>query len=199
MVVQISRKMNVEWEGAALFKILDQTSLHPYLIQRVGQDVITRLANAKPPSNFVTLEVLDSVLDDLVHSQRDPTSPFAFLWPQRISSLSPGESEARLSWLGRMILLTLHETKRPLSSVEIYNSLKEHFDGRNWKFPANLGDEVEENLIRLERIFDVLKEVNGVYDFSIPLARAWFYQVVQQIIDPWEMAWKGLKEEYPVQ
>ncbi len=202
MVVQISREMNVEWEGAALVKILDQTALHPYLIQRVGQDVITRLANAKPPSNFVTLEVLDGVLDDLVHSQRDPTSPFAFLWPQRISAPSQGEgeSEARLSWLGRMILLTLHEAERPLSSIEIYNSLGKHFARRNWKFPGtSLEDEVGENLIRLERIFDVLKEVNGVYDFSIPLARAWFYQGVQQIIDPWEMAWKGLKEEHLVQ
>ena len=194
MVIQISRKMNVEWEGAALVKVLDQTALRPYLIQRVGQNIIAHLMNSKPPSNLVTLEVVDSVLDALI-KQRDPTSPFAFLWPQSISS--QGEKEARLSWLGRMILLTLYEAKRPLSTIDIQKALKTHLEQRNWEFPGQRFEEaVEENLIQLERIFDVLKAVDLKYDFSIPLARAWFYQRVQRLADPWEMAWKGLKTEY---
>ncbi|RMD59239.1 ATP-binding protein, partial [Candidatus Parcubacteria bacterium] len=199
LVLEISRKMNVEWEGAALLRLLDQTALRPYLIQRVGQDVIQHLSDSQPPSNFVDLETLDTVLSKVIRATSDPTSPFAFLWPEKSKGLKDVQ-ETRLTGLGRMILLGLSEEKRPLTLREIVQSLQRHLLQRGWEFPGNdLDVSVSENLINLGRIFDVIaRQPDKRFAFSIPLAQAWFEQRVQSIEDPWQVAWEQLCQEYRV-
>ncbi len=202
MVLTVSREMGVEWEGDALLRLLDQTALRPYLIQRIGHDVIEYLSNSQPPSSLVTVDILDAVLNQFIHAQNDPTSPFTFLWPVRSlpgkSSLPP-EQLATLSWLGRMILLILEEADRPLQAIDVFRSLRERFGERGWEIPyEDFVDEVVENLTQLEKIFDALKVVERHYEFSIPLARAWFRNAIQNTDDPWQAAWERLQREQSV-
>lgn len=202
MVLAISREMGITWEGNALVRLLDQTALRPYLIQRIGHDVIEHLSSSQPPSNLVNTGILDVVISNFVRAQQDPTSPFAFLWPSGFTpAKTPSSTEqpqASLSWLGRMILLILEEKKCPLSSAEIARFLSQNFEQRGWNIPENLAGEVIENLTQLEKIFDVLKVTESKFEFSIPLARAWFQTAIGNMDNPWLTAWEQLQRESSV-
>ena len=193
----LSERAGITWQGEATVALLDQTALRPYLIQALAQRVYGVLASANPPFNLVDMEVINTVLSAFVQTWRGQGTPFAFLWEDR--ALTEAELEASLSWLGRLILLTIdREYPRPLKSIEIFHHLADLFkkyDGQSFN-RDNLSDEIKENLTQLVSIFDVLNKEGDRFTFSIPLAQAWFHHAISQFEDPWQFAWAKLAEEH---
>ncbi len=173
--------------------------MRPYLIQVLGQRIIEYLASAKPPSNEVDLETIRAVVSDFVRGTTAQGSYFAFLWGDETAKLRSYEAQARLSWLGRLILLTLEQnSSNPLKSIEIRNFLSAKFQeqGTVFSLPDSFDDDVEENLNQLTLIFDVVKMEGDRYSFGIPLAQDWFHNAISQYDNPWQFAFEQLKKEY---
>lgn len=200
MVETLSKRVDVTWESdAPLLMLLKQTAMRPYLIQVLGQRIIEYLASAKPPSNEVNLKTIRAVVSDFVRGTTAQGSHFAFLWDDETAKLRSYEAQARLSWLGRLILLALEQnSSNPLKSIEIRNFLRAKFQeqGAPYTLPDSFDDDVEENLNQLILIFDVVKIEGDRYSFGIPLAQDWFHNAISQYDNPWQYAFERLKREY---
>lgn len=196
MVETLSERADIIWKGEALVTLLDQTALRPYLIQALGQQVYDFLSSK--PSNVVDLKAIQAVISDFVSVRRTRESQFAFLWDDKTTPESaPDKPEARLSWLGRLILLALAKT--PDSSLtlnQIQAFLRAKFEERNLPILENLGDALADVLDELELIFDAVKKEGNRYTFSIPLMQVWFHNVIAQYEDPWQFALERFQQEY---
>jgi hypothetical protein len=107
--------------------------------------------------------------------------------------------KARLSWLGRLILLTLEQNSPALMKlIEIRDFLRQKFLEQNPPLPwsENFDDEIADNLSQLEQIFDAVKQEDNHYTFSIPLAQAWLHNKIRQYDDPWQFALERFQKEY---
>lgn len=194
----LSERVDIVWQGEAVVTLLDQTARRPYLLQAIGQRIYDHLANPDKPSNLVIMEVVNAVLNEVVRTSHGQGSPFAFLWePQRRED---EDIAASLSWLARMILLTLDEAHpSPLREVDILDRIRAKLRERGWKYPEpdRLLDDLREDLSLLVLVFDVLKLEDRHYAFGIPLAQAWFREAIRrQSDDPWQEAWERLQLEY---
>ncbi len=197
MVENLSAQAGVFWHSDALVALLDQTSLRPYLIQSLGQDIIKYLRDAEQPYNLVDIKTVQAVINDFVRGKNAQNSHFAFLWEDK--KIKSDESRAHLSWLGRLILLTLvQDPSNSLKSIEIRNFLRAKFQEMDPQFPMldSLEDDLAENLNQLELIFDVIKKDGDRYAFGIPLAQGWFSNAIRQYDNPWQFAFERLKREY---
>ena len=199
MVGTLSERVGVMWQSEAQVTLLDQTALRPYLIQTLGQRIIIHLTSARPPFNLVDMETVKTVISDFIRGTRSQGSHFAFLWEEGTPEAGVSEPQARLSWLGRLILWTLEQNfPQTMKLIEIRNFLRAKLEERGWEFPMPecFEDDLVENLSQLELIFDVIMKAGERYTFSIPLAQAWFHNAVSQYDDPLQFAFERLKREY---
>lgn len=198
MVETLSELVGITWQSDALVTLLDQTALRPYLIQALGQRIYESLSSAKTPFNVVDMKTIQAVISDFVRGTRSQGSHFAFLWNDEAPSvLESDKPEARLSWLGRLILLTMEEnTVTSLQLMEILNFLHDRFQEKNISTPGGFDDDVADTLDELELIFDAIKKEGDRYTFGVPLAQAWFHNAIRQYDDPWQFALGQFQKEY---
>lgn len=197
MVEILSERVGITWQSEALVTFLDHTALRPYLLQTLGQRIYEYLDSAKQPFNVVELDTIRAVISNFVSGTRTQGSHFAFLWEDETPKLDSGEPQARLSWLGRLILLTLEQSSSgPLKLIEIRNFLRTKFQEMDSRLlmSDSFDDNLVENLYQLELIFDAVKKVGDRYTFSTPLEQDWFHYAIRQY-DPWQFAFERLKKE----
>lgn len=196
MVEDLSEKVGVIWEPDALIRLLEQTALRPYLIQGIGQRVIEYLKSSKPPYSVVDNKAIQTVVSNFVHPLYTQDSHFNYLWNDEDSKSDTDVSAARLSWLGRLILLTLGQASpNTMRLIEIRNYLRTRFQQYDLSLDI-LENNLEQNINELDFIFDVIMKKGDHYLVSIPLIQAWFQNTIRQLDDPWQFAFERLKREY---
>jgi hypothetical protein len=197
LVETLSERAGILWQMEALIILLDQTALRPYLIQALGQQVYEALADAKSPSNVVDANTMRGVISQFINTPIK-TSPFAFLWGEEVRKFDPHQPSPYLSWLGRLILLTLNDAapaRGPLSLKEIRDQLQAKLEEAKIPIPDDFNQRVPDTLQELEQIFDIVNLAEGRYTFSIPLVRAWFRNTLRQYEDPWSFALERFQRE----
>jgi len=197
LVQNLSNRAGVDWHGDAMVTLLDQTARRPYLVQLLCQQVITYLVNQKRPSTLVDSDVIGRVIGNFITTPQTSGQALGFLWENSpLSSVHTGE--ARLHWLGRLILLEMDRSPIDLTYLQIKEHLWNSFGKRNLPGPNEnfFNEEFIRQIPELEYIFDMIRYEPPHIVFSVPLARSWFHQTLSQYPDPYFHAYTGMMQDY---
>jgi hypothetical protein len=198
MVRDLSNRAGVDWQGETRVTLLDQTGCRPYLTQLICQQVITELYDH--PSTFVDSNVLSRVIGKFLSTPQASGQTLGFLWEKDpLSNINAGE--ARLHWLGRLILLEMDQSLIELTSQQIKEHIWDILSTRGLlvqekSFASFFNEEFAEQILELEYIFDIIQVESQHLLFSIPLVKRWFHQMLQQYSDPFLHACQGMMQEY---
>ncbi len=197
LVRSLSHKAGVDWQEVAMVTLLDQTARRPYLIQLLCQQIIRDLSNQKPPSTLVDTDTVGRVVGNFITSPQASGQALGFLWENNPLSIA-NSGEARLHWLGRLILWEMDRSPVELTSLQIKENLWNAFSVRGLNAPEKsfFDQEFAAQIPELEYIFDMVRVENQHLVFSIPLARNWFHQTLSQYPDPFLHAYTGIMQDY---
>ena len=195
LIIEPSREIGADWHGDAIVALLEQTGRRPYLIQFLCQEIINYLYHQR--SSLVDSETVNIALSEIIKSPQTSGQPFSFLWEDESSS-HRGKGEARLHWLGRLILWALDvNSPAGLTYLEIKQAIQDRLHQRKLQIPEDFfGEEFHEQMIELEYIFDAITLTGQHYTFSIPLAQRWFHHMIDQHANPIQYAHTGMMQDY---
>ena len=195
LIVKLSERIGVDWHGDAIVSVLEQTGRRPYLIQFLCQEIINHLYDQK--MSLVDHEIVSVAISKFIKMSKMSGQPFGFLW-ENDTVKRHGNDDARLHWLGRLILWAL-DTHAPagLTRLEIKDLIQTELRHRKWEisevfFEEEFGGQITE----LEYIFDAIMLEGQRFKFSIPLAQQWFHHMIDQHPDPVQHAYLGIVQDY---
>jgi hypothetical protein len=194
LVLAPSEKMGVTWHGDAVVTALEQTGRRPYLIQLLCATIMDYLYGQ--PQSLVDSQIVTVAINQLIKEKLTSSQPFGFLWG---NTSSKNGGEARLRWLGQLILYILDmHFPTSLTRLQIREVIEGMFRQRGLELPEPrfFNQEFGEQMTQLEFIFDVIALEGDRYTFSIPLTQRWFHQVVSQQTDPIKQAHTGLVQDW---
>jgi hypothetical protein len=192
LVILPSQQMNVTWQGSAVVTALEQTGCRPYLTQLVCSTMMDYLD--RESHDWVDSDMVSLVTNHLIQSTQASRQLYGFLW----DTSSAREDEARLHWMGRLILWALdNASPNRLTYLKIKESIESTFSNRGLEQldPQFFTEEFQEQMTQLEFIFDVIAREGDRFGFSVPLAQQWFHRVVNDLTDPVGQAQNGMLQD----
>lgn len=177
LILELSQPKGIEWQGDALVSLVEKTGARPYLVQWLCHEIYNELVARQ--TGLVTRDIVSHVFNQIIKTPHTSGQFFAFLWESDVQGTD--EDEARLRWLGRLILWMLDQNYPEHLAYERLRSRTQQALGEQ-DVPVNeewFEKEFDEQLAQLEFIFDAVEKKGDIYAFSIPLLHAWFHHVVE--------------------
>jgi len=193
LVIELSNEVGVDWHGDAVVALLELTGQRPYLTQLLCSRIMDCLIEKS--TNVVDTNLVAFVASQMITQAQATAHYFGSLWNDE--SVRKGDKNG-VRWMGRLILWALEASgSKSLARSEIREEIANEFKQFALALPNQdfVNQEFDDQMTKLQWIFDAITLADKRYTFGIPLIQRWLHQVISHEEDFIKQAHAGLMQD----